>query len=101
MPTQTTTHMPKVLFCNVQECAYNEQNACHAAAITVDSPEPLCDTFFQASKKGGMAELTGAVGACKNDTCVYNESFECSASGINVFKHGERAECETYTARSF
>ncbi len=41
-----TQSMPHVLFCSVFECGYNDYKECHAGAITVDGPEPLCDTFF-------------------------------------------------------
>jgi hypothetical protein len=88
--------MPHVLSCSVLECAYNEQKKCHAAAITVDGPEPMCDTFFKSAKKGGVQE-EGAVGACKNRLCAYNESLECTAHGIDVSLHAATPECDTFT----
>ncbi len=59
------TSMPAVTFCNVEECAYNDHENCRAAAITVDGPEPLCDTFCKNQEKGGIAQEVGSVGACK------------------------------------
>lgn len=91
------THMPNVLYCSVHECAYNEEDSCHAMAITVDSPEPLCDTFFDSGRKGGLKDFTATVGACKNGTCVHNESLECTAAGIKVSKHENKAECDTFS----
>lgn len=94
-----TKVMPHVLFCSVNECAYNDHEKCHAGAITVDSPQPLCDTFFKSSHKGGINETVGSVGACKNDTCVYNESYECAAHGIYVSMHSAYPECDTFTEK--
>lgn len=90
--------MPNVLYCSVQECAYNEKEKCHAGAITVDGPEPLCDTFFKNTRKGG-AGVIGSVGACKNETCVHNESYECAAPGISVALHKTRPTCTTFVSR--
>ena len=81
--------MPNILSCEVTECAYNNKEECHAGAITVDGPEPLCETFFMHTPKGGIEDI-GSVGACKNDVCMYNESLECTASGINISKHEEK-----------
>ena len=87
--------MPTVLYCSATECAYNEHERCHAGAITVDGPEPMCDTFFKSNRKGGI-EAEGAVGACKNGTCVHNNSFECTAGGIHVSLHQQKPECDTF-----
>lgn len=91
--------MPNILFCNVDECAYNDQEKCHAGAITVDGPQPLCDTFFKSGRKGGVDDV-GAVGACKNDVCAYNESFECTAHGINVSLRSSHPQCDTFVERT-
>ncbi len=93
-----TKAMPNVLFCNVTECAYNNLEKCHAGGITVDGPEPLCDTFFQSQRKGGVEPL-GTVGACKNDVCVHNDSYECTASGIQVSLHSQKPECDTFSPK--
>jgi hypothetical protein len=91
--------MPNVLKCTVEECAYNEHENCHAMAITVDGPDPLCDTYFKTSRKGGVADIIGAVGACKNGECVHNQAFECAASGIEISRHEANAECDTFALR--
>jgi len=91
--------MPIVRSCSVMECAYNRETACHAGGITVEGPVPLCGTYFRSQRKGGIQE-TGTVGACKNDGCVYNDSFECTASAIEVSIHyTDRPECDTFTQR--
>lgn len=94
-----TKVMPDVTFCNVAECAYNDHEKCRAGAITVDGPEPLCDTFFTNSEKGGIEQTNGSVGACKNGTCVHNEHYECTADGIHVSLHDTKPECDTFSMR--
>ena len=38
--------MSMVMKCEVNDCAYNMDNCCHAIAITIgDSMHPRCDTF--------------------------------------------------------
>lgn len=91
---------PKVLDCSVTECSYNTNKQCHAVAITVgDSTCAMCDTYFKSSQKGGAMELTGSVGACKEADCKFNNSLECSASGIHVANHMGHADCSTYSRR--
>jgi hypothetical protein len=93
--------MPKISACDVQDCSYNKNQECHALAITVGGPEvcACCDTYLHSSKKGGVAETTGGVGACKVDACSFNSSFECSAPGIRVeLQHGH-ADCTTFKNR--
>jgi len=91
--------MPQVLFCSVTECAYNDSEKCHAGAITVDGPEPLCDTYFKSPRKGGINGTSGTVGACKNAICVHNDAYECTAQGIKVSLHVAKAECDTFAAK--
>ncbi len=93
--------MPVINECEMTGCAYNQQRACHAMAITVgDGACPTCDTYFSpASSKGGVRDMTGGVGACKVSECQYNDAFECSAPGIRVAPHGTHPDCETYKHR--
>jgi hypothetical protein len=91
--------MPKVSSCNVKECAYLLNNQeCHAGAITVGDTHPYCDTFFRYSKKGG-ADQIGSVGACKMNNCKFNQSLECTASGVDVRYHEDHADCKTFSPR--
>lgn len=70
-------------------------------AITVGGPEvcACCDTYLHAAKKGGVADMTGSVGACKVDTCSFNSAFECSASQIKVGLHQGHPDCTTFKTR--
>ena len=91
--------MPMILDCKMTDCAYNEKQKCHALAITVGGPAPLCDTFLKRTQKGGVADVTGSVGACKVDNCKFNQSLECAADGIHVDNRGGHAECNTFSPR--
>jgi len=85
-----------ILECDAIECAYNKNRQCHTHAITVGDEEPCCDTFYSAQNKGGIQEVTGHVGACKVDDCVYNKSLECTAQGIHVVMNVDHPDCGTY-----
>lgn len=90
----------KVLDCSVTECSYNMNKTCHALAITVgDSTCAMCDTYFKSPEKGGAMEMTGSVGACKENDCKFNKSLECAAPGIHVASHMGHADCATYSPR--
>lgn len=95
--------MPKVSGCSVTSCAYNNQQACHALAITVgEEPDmPICDTFLESEVpgSGGDKAVTAGVGACKAAECEYNEDLECTASEIKVGMQEEEADCLTFSAR--
>ena len=94
-------NMPKVLDCNMIDCSYNKNKACHALAITVgDTSCPMCDTYAKIAKKGGAADMTGSVGACKVENCKFNQSLECTASnGIHVGPHSGHPDCNTFAPR--
>lgn len=89
-----------VIGCSVSSCAYNQTNACAAAAITMGAPEKdkaACITFIPLSVKGGKANVNSFVGACTRDDCAYNDHLECSAASVQVGDAG--AECLTYSPR--
>ncbi|KKK91932.1 hypothetical protein LCGC14_2707980 [marine sediment metagenome] len=89
--------MPQILECDANECAYNQENKCHAMAITIGGEtDHKCDTFLQSSKKGGVPGRIGAVGACKCGSCTYNADFECSAPGIRVGHEADMLDCLTF-----
>jgi len=91
--------MPRVAECNVTECAYNMNKTCHARAITIGgSDRPACDTFFESNRHTNYDGIAG-VGACRVDTCVYNESFECQAPNIQVSHGQDQADCMTFRRR--
>lgn len=94
-----TLEMPQVRQCNVAECAYNREQACHARAITIgDSTVPKCDTFFQSAKHAMAREIAG-VGSCKVSSCRHNQDFECSAENINVDHSKAEILCMTFERR--
>jgi hypothetical protein len=96
-----TMKMPKIKSCEAMECAYNRSQQCHALAITVGGPDkcPSCDTYLNASKKGGVSDTTGGVGACKLDGCSHNTSFECSAPAVEIGLFRNHVDCATFKAR--
>ena len=89
--------MPMIKSCDVSECAYNLNSACHAKAITIgDGVSPGCDTFMSASGHVRNSKIKAGVGACKVNGCTYNSDFECSAESIRVSHEKDRVLCMTY-----
>jgi hypothetical protein len=93
--------MPKIIVCDATECAYNQDQQCHALAITVgDGNAAKCDTFWNGSEKGGDPDAVAGVGACRAIGCRFNDHLECSAPGINVGHSGNEIDCLTFAAKS-
>ncbi|MFB7467722.1 DUF1540 domain-containing protein [Streptomyces sp. NPDC056224] len=91
--------MPVIKQCGVEDCAYNQDRACHALAITVgDTKHAHCDTFFSSASKGGDPAATGRVGACKVSGCRHNVQFECHAPNITVGYQQDSVDCLTYAS---
>jgi hypothetical protein len=88
--------MAKVSECNVAMCAYNQGHKCHAMAINVGGPGPLCDTFTKAREKCAAQDVAGAVGACKVANCWFNSCLECAARDVNVKWRDSKAQCATF-----
>lgn len=91
--------MTSVMGCSVEECAYNDGKKCHAMAVTIGGPAPCCDTFTDSQRRGGVADVTGTVGACKVEDCMFNEMMQCTADGISVASRSCRADCLKYKSR--
>ncbi|MEW5854200.1 MAG: DUF1540 domain-containing protein [Myxococcota bacterium] len=92
--------MPIIQECSVDACAYNQNKACHALAITVgDTRHPHCDTFCPTAGKGGDPSATGRVGACKVADCQHNTNLECQAPQIAVGYQQGQVDCLTYKHR--
>ncbi len=92
--------MPKVISCDVTECAYNMNDMCHAMAITIgDTVHPRCDTLCMAANQQLDTSCNAGVGACKTSRCVYNQGFECMASDINVGYIADEVDCLTFRNR--
>ena len=93
-------NMCKVAKCEVNDCAYNQDNRCHTMAVTIgDSTNPRCDTFCQESMQGGESSCTASVGACKVSCCTYNSGLECQAPEICVGYMGDDPDCLTFHPR--
>jgi hypothetical protein len=89
--------MSVVMKCEVNDCAYNMDNCCHTMAITIgDSVHPRCDTFCQATMKGGDTAHMAGVGACKVSACKYNTGLQCRTSGISVGYYEQEPDCLTF-----
>ena len=88
--------LPPVSKCEVDQCFYNRERACHAPAINVgDGTHPACDTFI-ATGEHMARNATGMVGACHVSACVYNEQLTCGARAIDVANHAGHADCATF-----
>jgi hypothetical protein len=93
-----TIKMPAVSECATDECAYNSNKSCHAIAITIgDGESPMCDTFFNSSKHGGLNDMAG-VGACKVSICRHNTDLGCGAGSIRVGSEHNQGKCMTFAA---
>ncbi len=93
--------MAPITECTVAGCSYNDHSNCHAFAITVGggTGDAECATFIPLSAKGGLARVTGHVGACQRADCVHNESLECTAASVKIGAGADAADCLTFQAR--
>lgn len=95
-----TLEMPAVQTCDVRECVYNVEAACHARAITIgDGVHPGCDTFLKGSAGHTHRGQKAGVGACKVTGCRHNDDFECTADSIGVGMAQGSVNCMTFDAR--
>lgn len=95
-----TLELPDVSACDVEQCAYNVENTCHARAITVgDKIHPACDAFFPAQRHVKARATHAGVGACSVIVCRYNVDYQCDATAIRVGVHKDHADCLTFEAR--
>ena len=88
--------LPPVARCEVSQCFYNRQTACHAPAINVGGPHPACDTFIDQQDAHITRSAVGLVGACHVADCRYNADLTCQAQAISVGNHAGHADCATY-----
>ncbi|NLU78483.1 DUF1540 domain-containing protein [Micromonospora sp. HNM0581] len=94
---KTLLQSPPVRECAATACSFND-SGCHAPAITVASTGTAasCATYVESSMQGGMAEITGSVGACARSECVYNTNLACTAESITVGAGATASDCLTY-----
>lgn len=90
--------MPPVSRCEVTNCFYNNNKACHAPAINVGGDHPACDTYIAQPKHIARQEM-GMVGACHVSECKHNAQLMCQARAIDVSEHSGHADCATFTKR--
>jgi hypothetical protein len=91
--------MPEVLSCDVGACAFNDNQKCHAKAITIgDKTNPGCDTFFATA--GHTTNKQGAgVGACKVESCQNNKDYFCMRDSVRVRKVDGNIVCTEYAVK--
>jgi hypothetical protein len=94
----STQSLPSVQGCSATSCSYNEDSACHAAAITIAGDTAKCGTFVEISFRGGV-DRNGVVGACHRSECKFNDKLECTASSVQIGSGKDVADCLTYEAR--
>lgn len=92
--------MPTVTKCMANACAYNVNSNCNARAITIgDTTHPCCDTFISISHHTKKASQVAGIGACKTETCKFNEDLECTADTISVGVQKNEPNCLTFALR--
>jgi hypothetical protein len=87
--------MSKIRGCSMFTCAYNRDDMCHTAGITV-GPHAECFTYVHASPLAGFPELKGIIGACQASNCKFNKNLECQAPAVDVAEHDRHADCDTF-----
>ncbi|MFY1669460.1 DUF1540 domain-containing protein [Plantactinospora sp. WMMB334] len=94
---RTLLQMPAVRECAATACSFND-GGCHAPAVTVASAGDAasCATFVESSVRGGIADVTGTVGACARTECVYNTNLACTAESVQVGAGATASDCLTY-----
>lgn len=86
----------KVKDCSVGMCAYNRDNKCFALAVDINDAPIACSSFVNSTTKCAIPDISGLVGACKANTCRFNNYSECSADSICVQWSGNCARCATF-----
>jgi hypothetical protein len=95
-----TIDMPFVDSCTVNECGYNQDDKCHARAITIgDGIHPGCDTSFLGAPEHTSEHNLAGVGACKVSDCTFNTDLECSVDSITVSMQDNSIQCMTFEPR--
>jgi hypothetical protein len=94
---RTLLQMPAVRECTAVACSFND-GGCHAPAVTVAAAGEAasCATFVESTVSGGIAEITGSVGACARTDCVHNTNLACTAPSVQVGSGTTVSDCLTY-----
>jgi len=91
--------MPNVTKCRINDCAYNQEQSCHATAITIGGRgQPNCDTFCRAAvtDKAAAFNFPAHVSVCTVTRCMYNSALQCQAFEIAVGSREHLPECLNY-----
>ncbi len=95
--------MSKILFCDMESCAYNRQQKCHASSVKIGHPHegcdlahPMCDSYTKSSEKMPVSNRA-VIELCNEDCCSYNKMYQCTAAGISVAYHREHPDCRTFS----
>ena len=95
-------YMPLVSMCDVEECAFNRNQTCHALVITIDDERTrcaVCGIYVKTNRKAEVMDATGRVGVCNAQGCIYNSGFECTAYYISIGLHEGHADCKKFSLR--
>ncbi len=94
---KTLLQMPAVRACAAASCSFND-GGCHAPAVTVAAPGAAasCATFVESPVHGGIADVTGSVGACARTDCAHNTNLACTAPAVTVGPGVTASDCLTY-----
>ncbi|QOC89755.1 DUF1540 domain-containing protein [Micromonospora craniellae] len=94
---KTLLQMPAVRECAAISCSFND-GGCHAPAVTVAAAGEAasCATFVESPIRGGIAEITGTVGACARTDCSHNKNLACKAPSVQVGSGVTVSDCLTY-----
>jgi hypothetical protein len=96
-----SVEMPLVKKCDVSNCGYNQNDTCHAKAITIgDHSNPGCDTFLDSQTHIHEKKRIAGVGACKVSSCFHNVDFNCSAHMIDVGYAEDKINCLTFLSKT-
>ena len=96
-----TLEMPVVAACEMHECAYNADDLCRAAAITIgDGPLPSCNTMVPPTALiNPYPTVLAGVGACKVGGCAFSADLRCTAAHRAVGPVGNSISCLTCAER--
>lgn len=86
--------------CAATDCAYNDNQACRALAITVGEPSAqTCATYEPKQKKVSTQVTVANVGACKASNCVHNSNLSCQAAEVKIGVDGGQVRCMTFQGK--
>ncbi|MCC5874807.1 MAG: DUF1540 domain-containing protein [Candidatus Sumerlaeia bacterium] len=86
--------------CTATDCAYNDDRACRALAITVGEPSAhTCATYEPKQKKVATQVTVANVGACKASNCIHNAELSCKAAEVTIGMESGQVRCMTFESK--